>query len=1124
MERASRPSRRERGIEPRSAGSLAFPAAAALLSLAAAAALPLDGAASWRLARPDTTAAARAARPAPRLSPICNLVRPDSRLGPWRWEGGRRVPARGAAEARGATFRLGEAQALSEGVLAAPSLATTAAGSVPYQDTIRVLVVRVEFETDRDGGLSTGSGRFDLSPPDTVNVPVDPTPHGRAYALSHLEALRRYYEATTHGRLVLEYDVYPPTDGGYRASDMADFGPWEFSQEIFDRAYAMFRAFAVAADTQDVTIPWGQYDRVVFQHAGSDLQSDTRQDSPRDIPTFTIGLPDSLAIPLADSTVYLQAGMILPETTNQDGFFAALNAVFAHECGHLIFGWRDVYDIFTGLPTVGLWSLMDTGNLTGTIVQVGDGPQAQQFFAIGVLPPLTDPYQMHLVWDDVPSHDPAVYGAIDSLTPPQLSRRALKVPLSSEEYLLLENRRADLNGDDQIVLVRDPATRVILGPGTVDSLEYDFLLPGDGVLAWHVDESIVAFDPPGRRVDEFFSLNGNRDRFGLQIVEADALDDLGDFSSGFALGSPYDPFFVPNNARLEPGGRPPLVTNSRTNPHVSVEFLDSLRLSMRLRVSREWAVDGWPVVVRPGPHGVDPLVLDFAGGHTVVYSAGDSALHARAADGTPAGVLGDVLWQAPASLSRVAALSTPSGDYALAVYPDPEDLARDSGALGGSTVVAVDGSGAAAAGFPHAVGSTEADAACRWVTSPPLVVEDTATSWIVVGTRCGSVRAVRSSDGFEQEVARSSAPILSLSGHYDVLGDKTHIAFADSMGRVGVAIFRSTTVLASTISGLGAPGWAPRLAWVEMSRGLSGGTQTGEPDSLPELVVEDRLTGRGWLLTADEAANLSAPTELLGTGSGLAEGPAAGDLDRDGYVEIVLATQDGRVGFWNLSGGATPGWPAPFEREAFPTLAAPVVADLDGTPGLELVHATGGGRIFALDRERRPLPGWPIGSGAGQLSSPALLDLEGDGALELLIADADSLLYAYHTGAAAAGAVWPMWGGGPGRTFALTTVPSSGSVAGGGLLAAGTLVAYPNPAKRRPIVVSFALTEPARVRLAILDTSGREVARLEQDGLRSDNHVVWNPAEAAPGVYVGRLELEGGGRTETHVVHLGVLH
>lgn len=1075
--------------------------------------------------------------------PYCNLVAPNSRLGISRRVGNRLVPARGAPNLRAEVLRGGKARDLQTGRLGRMSPygieGETAASSVPYQDTIRVLVLRIDFKTDRSGNLTTGNGKFNLSPPDTINVPVDPTPHDRDFYMAHNEALRRYYEVTTHGRLVYEYDVYPKQGTAYSTTDMADFGPWNIldDPDIFDKAFRMFRAFVVAADTQDVSIPWDQFHRVTLIHAGSDLQSDVNQNSPNDIPTFTIGVAEEDAIPVADSTIFIQAGMIMPETTNQDGFFAALNAVFAHEMGHLIFGWRDVYNVATGFPVCGLWTLMDTGNLLGTIVQTGQGANIRQFFAIGVLPPLTDPYQTSIVWGDVPLADPVQWGVVDSLMPPQVVPRVIRVPLSSEEYLLLENRRWDINGDDQLVLQRDPTTGVILGPSTTDSLEYDFLLPGEGVLAWHVDDSVVSFDfitgePLGRRLDPFFSLNADPDRKGLQIFEADGLDDLGDFTSPLALGSPFDPFFIPNNGLLAPGGRPRLITNSGTDPHLQVEVLDSLQYSMRVRVTREWAVDGWPVVVLPAEGGVEPLVLNFlTGGRKVVFAAGDSAVHALRPDGLGGGVSGSLLWQSPASLSTIAELRHSSaGPVAVAVYPNPVTLSSGVGSMDGSRVIAVDGAGNAVPGFPVRIADSSpiGGRTVQWVTAGPIVVNPVAGgSRILVGTRSGAILSIRE-DGSVENVpfpVASTNPILSITAAEK--NGAILVAAADSLGLVLVGGFG--TPFTPTGTGASAPGWRPEVAWVEFNNGAGGQTQigmeAGNNSDLPQLVVLDTKLGAGAIYQWEDPTRLRKLSELGGIDTTLAKGISVGDLDDDGFNEIVLATLDGRIGFWNLTGLSTPGWPGAFEPEHFATNSVPVVADVDGNPGLEIIAITGSGRLHALDRNKRDLPGWPLGTGAGQEASPALLDINGDGSLELLIADADSLLYAFDLPTLVAGSSpWPMWRGNSGRTSALVAPPSDGSIAQNRLIVDGSLKCYPNPAKRQPLQVAFSLREPASCTLEIFDASGRKVAEMSHQGLRSDNHITWDPRDQGPGLYVGRLQVRSATTAETHVVHMGVLH
>src|SRR4029077_7302818 len=104
--------------------------------------------------------------------------------------------------------------------------------------------------------------------------------------------------------------------------------------------------------------------------------------------------------------------------------------------------------------------------------------------------------------------------------------------------------------------------------------------------------------------------------------------------------------------RIAPDGRPKLLTNSGTNPHVVVDVLDSLKLSMSLRVTPDWRLPGWPIKATAPLGGLEPLVMSFTEvGRLVVFSAGDNAIHAVQANGTDA-----VLFQAPMPLSPVAEL------------------------------------------------------------------------------------------------------------------------------------------------------------------------------------------------------------------------------------------------------------------------------------------------------------------------------------------------------------------------------------------------------------------------------------------------------------------------------------
>ncbi len=92
------------------------------------------------------------------------------------------------------------------------------------------------------------------------------------------------------------------------------------------------------------------------------------------------------------------AVMVIPETVSQDDFTGALNGVMAHEFGHQL-GFFDLYDVFSGMPQVGLFSLMDSGD--GQFGTVGDPYNEGGVIAVrGILPASLDPWHKILFFPD----------------------------------------------------------------------------------------------------------------------------------------------------------------------------------------------------------------------------------------------------------------------------------------------------------------------------------------------------------------------------------------------------------------------------------------------------------------------------------------------------------------------------------------------------------------------------------------------------------------------------------------------------------------------------------------------------------------------------------------------------
>jgi hypothetical protein len=301
---------------------------------------------------------------------------------------------------------------------------------------------------------------------------------------------------------------------------------------------------------------------------------------------------------------------------------------------------------------------------------------------------------------------------------------------------------------------------------------------------------------------------------------------------------------------------------------------------------------------------------------------------------------------------------------------------------------------------------------------------------------------------------------------------------------------------------------------------VAGGATCGA--GVPALVVHhaDKL----WAYCPDG-------TPLPGWGHSYGDtilaGLGAGDPDGDGLPKVLTQTIRSGLAFVNRTGYPTPGWPKPGTVESLRTDSPPLALDVDGDGRSEVVGMNASGIVAAIRADGRMPEGWPLATGSGATGSPVAADVNRDGSLDLVAPDRFGLLYAYTLPAPLRDLVatsWTMLGGDPGRTSSLPlyATPTSPAPASGPL-ASGSLIVYPNPARRHPVSFAFRLTEPADVEYRILDTSGHQVTSFTRAALQGENVQVWEPGQLPAGLYLARVRFHGAASEHIEVLQVGLL-
>jgi immune inhibitor A len=379
-------------------------------------------------------------------------------------------------------------------------ISRAAADRAPLRGTVRVIVVLVQFS---DKAMGNDANHFrDLF------FSTGVLPHG---------SVKEYYNEVTNGLVSLSGDVVGPYQ-------MPQTLAWYANNNYgIGKGGGAFRSPQLAHDAAvaaDPDVNFGPYDNdgngfvdaFIVVHAGQGAEV---TGNAGDIWSHKSTL--STAYSTDNTKIY--GYLTIPED--------AKIGVCAHELGHLLFGFPDLYDTDYTSEGIGNWCLMAGGSWNGG----GDVPAHPSAWC-----------KANQGWASVTSITANGSVSIPDVKTSHNLLRLWKDGTAGPEYFLVENRQRT---------------------------GFDADLPGDGLLAWHIDEN-----QPG---------NTDENHYKVALLQADGNRDLELNHNRGDAGDPYPG--SSNNTSLTAGSTPNTKSYAGQDTCVSITSISPSGPTMTATIS-----------------------------------------------------------------------------------------------------------------------------------------------------------------------------------------------------------------------------------------------------------------------------------------------------------------------------------------------------------------------------------------------------------------------------------------------------------------------------------------------------------------------------------------------------------
>ncbi|MFZ5981610.1 MAG: hypothetical protein ACOYVF_13360 [Candidatus Zixiibacteriota bacterium] len=1065
-------------------------------------------------------------------------------------------------------------------VWALPSRALAA----DFDSTINVLVLRVQFQEEvEDDPNTTGNGIMNVTHPkenvndslayfDSVGHWVDPPPHDSLYFDAHMRSLNRYWETVSDSGLQLTWNIFPSgANSVYQLPhEMSYYGKCSYDSVVLGLQNFFIDCIELADEDPDIA--FADYQAIIIFHAGADRQNDLGYPlTCCDLFTGYIRFIDT-ALVVDDGAAEVNSAVMMPEYSSQDNRAVAINAVMAHEFGHQL-GLIDLYNTYSAalMSCLGDFALMDNNGFN-------TGLEMPEWFSkpwigtvFGAMPIYPCAWsRAYLGFDEVVDYR---QGSDIRLVAAEAAREGVKIariPISEMEYYLIEVRTDDMDGIEEVGVKWDAdGTGIFLWPKNeyVDfNREYDALIPGAGMLIYHVDESVAWMNFDASEYDTLNNFDDNdlqwdRERRFVKLVEADGIENFHGYYSG-GYGEEDDMFREDNNGSFTPNTNPPAIDNSGNNTHIYIEnisrldtlfpgesVISTLDTIMTFDLETRGLVQNFPV--RVGPYGYSVIADDLNyDGKTEIITACGNLLAVFTADGHNFLMeqhgfdSGHVYYDDAAAIINPGESFEPdSTDIVIHLNPQPVPLyVRTSEIMSCApvtgqfdTTMLLDKY--VAIGFPTSI-------------SMGVVLFYTTDDNNLDG-RSDAVNAIGA------PLPTRGYPIaLSFGSKLYALTDSGYVYFKEALTApalaypyfkneeyFGICRISENRLLLMAGDTLGDDNEQTRIYYMGGtaetvdSLVLDGYYKYGpvlvdvDKDYQPEIVA---CTPDGDIVyvTVDTTSVMPSFSILAHrkTGYRLTTNPAVGDVDLNGYPDIIIGGQNAVYAF-NQDLTLKTGFPIEV-NDRYPddiVAAAPITTDLRSGGVPEIIFPTEVGNINSFGPDKTY--GFPLSAGEYGLGSCVYFvdSSSGDSIVGRLgYIGADGWFYAWSVDPDTAHNYWPMIGRDPEGSFRFINDQLQPATPTAGLLPEERFYNYPNPVLDGATTITYWLNDtPENIALTIYDLSGREVKSFRMDELgrrvQEENEVVWNCGNVTPGVYRCLIKVDFSGSTETSFTDIAVI-